>query len=106
MRIVFPFLMAAAFIGACFIGACSEAVTMQEPLDGASAADPADAGYRYALMGSTPDDVLCVYQESIAGPVDYCLQEQYRTMFSTILAHLDEPDLGLEDTHRVDEIDF
>jgi len=66
----------------------------------------ADAAYGEALYGSTPDQVLCVAHDSIAGPVKECPDEQYRDLFETITANLDKPDLGLGSGHTVQPVSF
>jgi hypothetical protein len=38
----------------------------------------ADGSYGRTLFGSTPDQVLCVFHDSIAGPVNECQDERYR----------------------------
>jgi hypothetical protein len=61
----------------------------------------ADASYSQTLFGATPQDRLCEYHDSIAGPRRDCTNAAYASMFDTILAHLDEPDLGLGPGHTV-----
>ena len=66
----------------------------------------ADASYAQTLYGSTPDQVLCVLHDSIAGPVKECQDAQYQAMFDTITANLDQPDLGLGAGHTVRPVRF
>jgi hypothetical protein len=66
----------------------------------------ADAAYGEALYGSTPDQVLCVYHDSIAGPVKGCQDKGYQATFDTITANLDKPDLGLGPEHTVQRVRF
>ena len=66
----------------------------------------ADAAYGEALYGSTPDQVLCVYHDSIAGPVKSCQDKGYQDTFDTITANLDKPDLGLDPEHTVQQVRF
>ena len=66
----------------------------------------ADASYSQMLYDRTPDQVLCTYHDSIAGPMKNCQDEQYRTMFDTITANLDQPDLGLGPDHTVQPVSF
>lgn len=66
----------------------------------------ADASYAQALYGGTVDRVLCRLGDSIAGPQRGCPVAGYSAMFDTIIAHLDEPDLGLGKAHRVEPIPF
>ena len=64
-----------------------------------------DAAYTQRLYGSTPDRVLCYFQDSIAGPVKVS-RGRYQMEFETILENLDRPDLGLGPMHTVKEIAF
>jgi hypothetical protein len=66
----------------------------------------ADAMHGYMLYGSTPEDVKCFLQDSIAGPQQGCPEPGYEDMFNTIVRNLDEADLGLGPGHRVEEIPF
>ncbi len=66
----------------------------------------ADAAYGLALYGSTPDQVLCVSHDSIAGPVKTCQDERYQDLFETIIENLTEPDLGLGPGHTVRAVSF
>lgn len=61
----------------------------------------ADASYSQTLFGATPQDRLCNNSDSIAGPRRSCTDPGAALMFDTILAHLDEPDLGLGPDHTV-----
>jgi hypothetical protein len=66
----------------------------------------ADASYSQTLFDRTPDVVLCTNHDSIAGPMKDCAAEQYRAMFDTITANLDQPDLGLGPDHTVESVSF
>jgi len=66
----------------------------------------ADAAYSQTLFGATVTDRLCDFHDSIAGPLKRCQEERYRQMFDTLIAHLDEPDLGLGPQHQVQSIPF
>jgi len=66
----------------------------------------ADAAYGETLYGSTPGEVLCVFHDSIAGPVKNCQGEGYLVMFDTMTANLDKPDLGLGSGHTVQPVPF
>jgi hypothetical protein len=66
----------------------------------------ADAAYGQALYGSTPDQVLCVSHDSIAGPVKNCQDARYQEMFDTMTANLDKLDLGLGPGHTVQSVSF
>jgi hypothetical protein len=65
-----------------------------------------DAAYAQSLFGATVDQLICRAQDSIAGPRKGCRIEGFTTLFETMLAHLDEPDLGLGPTHTVEPIPF
>lgn len=66
----------------------------------------ADASYSQTLHGSTPDQVLCVSHDSIAGPIKKCSDARYQNMFATLTTHLSMPDLGLGAEHTVQPIPF
>jgi hypothetical protein len=56
----------------------------------------ADAAYRQVLFGGDDGNkVLCSNQDSIAGPQKSCPVASHGGMFDTILANLDEANLGL-----------
>jgi hypothetical protein len=64
----------------------------------------ADASYSETLYGSSPDQVLCSFHDSIAGPMKDCEEEQYQELFDTITENLDAPDLGLGEAHTVQTV--
>lgn len=64
----------------------------------------ADAAYSQTLFGKTIGQILCVNHDSIAGPIKNCTDPSYTELFDTILAHLDEPDLGLGSSHTVQQL--
>jgi hypothetical protein len=64
----------------------------------------ADAGYQQVLFGDEGDNVLCSNADSIAGPRRSCAAAAYTAMFDTILANLDEDDLGLGAGYNVGEL--
>ncbi len=66
----------------------------------------ADAAFSRTLFASTVHDTLCDFHDSIAGPIRACLDDRYRGMFDTILAHAAEADLGLGPDHPVQPIPF
>jgi hypothetical protein len=66
----------------------------------------ADAAYGEALYGSTPDQVLCTFHDSIAGPRKNCQDAQYQEMFDTMTSNLDKPDLGLGPGHTLQPVRF
>ena len=61
----------------------------------------ADAAYSQTLFGRTPQSVLCTNSDTIAGPRSSCTDQQYASLFQTILGNLDKPDLGLGSSHRL-----
>jgi hypothetical protein len=66
----------------------------------------ADARYDETLFGETTDDVLCRANDSIAGPMRHCPNPTYADLFDIMIAHLDEPDLGLGPQHSVERLAF
>jgi hypothetical protein len=66
----------------------------------------ADGAYGQTLYGSTPDQVLCVLHDSIAGPMKNCRDERYQDTFDTMTANLDKRDLGLGPGHTVQPVPF
>lgn len=61
----------------------------------------ADAAYAQVLFSDSVDHQLCHLQDSIAGPMRGCGDARYASMFDTITANADKPDLGLGPDHRV-----
>ena len=66
----------------------------------------ADAAYSQALYFATPDRLVCRLSDSIGGPQRECRDPRFSPLFDTMLAHLDEPDLGLGPRHTVRPIPF
>jgi hypothetical protein len=66
----------------------------------------ADGAYSETLYGSTPDRVLCILHDSIAGPVTSCGDERNQDTFDTMTANLDKLDLGLGPGHTVQSVPF
>lgn len=66
----------------------------------------ADAAYSFILFGSSPDELLCRFNDSIAGPMKECMDTTYQTLFEMILDHSEEADLGLGSEHTVQPIPF
>ncbi len=64
----------------------------------------ADASYSQMLYGSTPDQMLCIFHDSIAGPKRSCQDERYKGIFDTITANLNKADLGLGPGHTVQPV--
>lgn len=63
-----------------------------------------DAAYGRTLYGATPERVLATEHDTIAGRVREARDPAYAVMFGVILAHLDEPRLGLGPGHSVREL--
>ncbi len=66
----------------------------------------ADASYSFMLFGSDPDELLCRYNDSIAGPQIDCSDPSYQALFDTMIEHSEEPDLGIGSQHTVQPIPF
>ncbi len=66
----------------------------------------ADASYETVLFGAKPDNVLCSYGDTIAGPRTTCPDAASRSMFETIVKNLDKADLGLGSAHKVERFSF
>ena len=65
----------------------------------------ADASYRQVLFGGQDgDEVLCSNAESIAGPQRDCAAKGHAAMFDTILANLDDEDLGLGAAYNIAQV--
>ncbi len=62
-----------------------------------------DASFNYRLFYKNPENVVCYTQDSIAGPQSKCL-EKYQQLFATVVANLDESDLGLGVDYEVKQI--
>jgi hypothetical protein len=60
----------------------------------------------YKLFGKTPSDLLCSQTKVPVGAVTVCNDGSARSMFNTIVEHLDRSDLGLGATHQVQLIPF
>jgi len=70
------------------------------------AGECSDAAYAQSLYGGSFGESLCVFHDSIAGPVRSCSDPAYEGLFDTITANLDKPDLGLGSEHTVVEVQF
>jgi hypothetical protein len=68
------------------------------------AGDCPDNSYSETLFGKSPDEVLCKLHDSIAGPMKNCADPSYADLFEIMIAHLDEPDLGLGPGHDVRQL--
>lgn len=60
-----------------------------------------DRGYHQRLYADRVDRLLCERFDTIAGPMERCADERYRSLFQQIVQNLEKPDLGLGDQHQV-----
>ena len=65
-----------------------------------------DNSYEVQLFREDLDNLLCETYDSIAGPQTYIYDEDYRDLFETILDNIEDEDLGLGDSHLVEEVIF
>lgn len=65
-----------------------------------------DNGFGKKLFGDSTHVLLCEQYDSINGPKIIYYNESFHGMFDTILAHSDQPNLGLPWSHDVQEIHF
>lgn len=65
-----------------------------------------DAAYSQALYGGSTDNILCLHAQTIAGEITVYNDESYKALFDTMIANLDEPDLGIGEEHSVKVITF
>ena len=65
-----------------------------------------DNGYTQRLYGANPQTVLCETTDSIAGPKTFCANETMRALFETIQRGVDQPGLGLDASHKVEQVTF
>lgn len=71
--------------------------------DSASCADPST---NQVLYRGRPDGVLCEYHDNFADQRISCPDERFRATFETMLANLDQPNLGLGPFRSVEPIPF
>ena len=65
-----------------------------------------DNSFSQILFGKTPQEILCMYRDSVGGPKKTINNEAYQEMFQTILSHIYSENLGLDSKHKVKEIPF
>jgi hypothetical protein len=104
-------LATAPFIEMARTSGCNETRNRLFVIDGKQvfwdhAGQCADASYGQTLYGATAKTVLCSHYDSIAGPRTSCQDEGARTLFDTMVAHLDQADLGLGGAHKVEPVGF
>ena len=67
----------------------------------------ADAAYSRALYGRTVSHLMCLAEDSVAGPRQVCHdRDVYAEMFKIIVDNLDREDLGLGTKHTVKPVEF
>lgn len=60
-----------------------------------------DAGYDHTLYGSSVQEKLCSLEDSFVGPLSSC-EPEFEVIFEIMLQNLDQPDLGLGESHSVE----
>ena len=65
-----------------------------------------DNSYEVQLFREDLDNLLCETHDSIAGPQTTIYDEDYRDLFETILDNIEDENLGLDDSHLVEEVVF
>jgi len=65
-----------------------------------------DASYEVQLYREDLDNLLAEAYDSVAGPQTDIYDEDYRDMFELILDNIEDENLGLDDSHLVEEIVF
>jgi hypothetical protein len=65
-----------------------------------------DGSYEVQLFREDLDNLLCETYDSIASPQTYIYDEDYRDLFETILDNIEVEDLGIGDSHLVEEVVF
>ena len=65
-----------------------------------------DNSYEVQLFRKDLDHLLCETYDSIAGPQTYIYDEDYRDLFEHILDNIEDENLGLDDSHLVEEVVF
>ena len=65
-----------------------------------------DNSYEVQLFREDLDNLLCETYDSIAGPQTTIYDEDYRDLFETILDNIEDENLGLDDSHLVEEVVF
>lgn len=60
-----------------------------------------DASYSYTLFEDKPESVLCKVFDSIAGPQEFCNNEEYQDLFNILTDNIDKKNFGLNNNYRV-----
>src|SRR5690348_11781084 len=63
-----------------------------------------DNSYSQVLYGDTTSDLLCYQADRFFGLASECPVPSYADLFQTMVAHLDDPDLGLGPSYTVVEV--
>ena len=65
-----------------------------------------DYSYEVQLFREGLDNLLCETYDSIDGPQTYIYDEDYRDLFELIFDNIEDENLGLDDSHSVEEVVF
>ena len=104
-----PELNATAFIAIAKEASCANLrnrlfVIDQKHVFWDKASSHPNAAFSQVLYGNTPQIILCSSADSARGPRTFYNDEDYRTLFETIVQNLDKPDLGLNSWHQVQQV--
>lgn len=61
-------------------------------------------GYAQTLYADSVNTIVCQRHDSFGGPVTTYPDPSYRALFDTMVANLDQPNLGLSSAHTVQAI--
>jgi hypothetical protein len=103
--------VAADFIKVAQAESCSDIKNRLYLIDGKEvfwdrAGNCPDNAYVQRLYGANPQTVLCETTDTIGGPKTFCANDSMRALFETIQRGVDQPGLGLDSTHKVEQILF
>ncbi len=65
-----------------------------------------DASYTYTLYGKSPEEIFCKKYDSIAGSQEKCNNDDYQEIFQKITDNFDTNNLGLDENHKVTEVNI
>lgn len=65
-----------------------------------------DNSYEVQLFREGLDNLLCETYDSIDGPQTYIYDEDYRDLFEFIWDHIEDENLGLDDSYLVEQVIF
>jgi hypothetical protein len=60
-----------------------------------------DASYSYTLFEDKPETVLCKVFDSIAGPQEFCNNEEYQDLFNILTDNIDNENFGLNNNYKI-----